>query len=57
MPGDSLWNYQALLQDTTPEVPGRRGRATILRELDLVDARVTVRRDDDLAVAARKTAD
>jgi hypothetical protein len=43
MPGDSLWNYQQVLQDTTPEVPGTRGRATIVHELRVVDATVTVR--------------
>ena len=30
LPGDSLWNYQAVLQDTTPHVPGHRGRATVI---------------------------
>ena len=33
LPGDSLWNYQAVLQDTTPEEPGRRARATVLENL------------------------
>lgn len=56
-PGDSLWNYQAVLQDTTPEVPGQRGRATILESARLVDAVVTVRLPwepaDDVTGAAR----
>lgn len=58
MPGDSLWNYQAVLQDTTtqPE-PDRPGRATILRGLRLVNGDVTVRMPwepaDDLSEAER----
>lgn len=42
LPGDSLWNYQAVLQDTTPDVPGQRGRATIINAMRMVDATVTV---------------
>lgn len=59
MPGDSLWNYQAVLQDTTPpSETDRRGRATILRGLRLVDSEVTVRLPwapaDDLSEAERE---
>ena len=43
LPGDSLWNYQAVLQDTTPKVPGQRGRATVINAMRMVDATVTVR--------------
>lgn len=43
LPGDSLWNYQAVLQDTIPDEPGRRARATVLENLELVEAEVTVR--------------
>lgn len=43
MPGDSLWNYQAVLQDTTPPAEtDRPGRATILRGLRLVESEVTI---------------
>ena len=41
-PGDSLWNYQEVLLDTT-QAPGGAARATILRDVRLVDARITVR--------------
>jgi hypothetical protein len=44
LPGDSLWNYQHVLQDTTTDQqPGRRGRATIIDALEMVDGVVTVR--------------
>lgn len=43
LPGDSLWNYQRIFQDTTPERPGQRPGATLVEDLRLVDAQVTVR--------------
>ena len=42
-PGDSLWNYQELLTDTTPGPADAPGRATIIENARLVDTRVTVR--------------
>lgn len=58
LPGDSLWNYQAVLQDTTPPAEsGGPGRATILRAARLVNTDVTVRIPwepaDDLSEAER----
>lgn len=42
-PGDSLWNYQEVLLDTA-RVPGDGpARATILRNVRLVDAQISVR--------------
>jgi hypothetical protein len=43
LPGDSLWNYQVVLQDSTPEEPGSRGRATIVESMEVYDGVVTVR--------------
>lgn len=58
LPGDSLWNYQEVLQDTAPPQPGRVGRATILNELRLVNSELTVRMewqpDEDLSRAERE---
>jgi hypothetical protein len=43
LPGDSLWNYQKILLDTT-KVPGTTAsRATLIRSARFVDAKVTVR--------------
>jgi hypothetical protein len=57
-PGDTLWNYQAVLADTTPGEPDRVPRATLIERLRLVDARITVRTpwepSDDLAPAERE---
>lgn len=42
-PGDTVWNYQAILQDTVPEEePQPGGGATIIESLQLVDALVNV---------------
>lgn len=43
MPGDSLWNYQAVLADTTPPDPEAPARATLIQNLRLVRADVIVR--------------
>lgn len=58
LPGDSLWNYQAVLQDTTPpDETGRPARATILRAARLVNTDVTVQipwePDEDLSEGER----
>lgn len=57
MPGDTLWNYQAILADTTPEGPSEEARATLIQRLRLVDAEITVRAPwepaDDLSPAER----
>lgn len=57
-PGDTLWNYQAVLADTTPGDPAREPRATLIEKLRLVDAHITVRVPwepaDDLSPAARE---
>lgn len=57
-PGDSLWNYQAILEDTTPSDPSREPRATLIENLRLLNAEVTVRApwepSDDLSPAARE---
>lgn len=58
MPGDSLWNYQAILQDTTRQAGGAPGRATLIESLRLVGADVTVRLpwepDPDLSPVAQR---
>lgn len=58
LPGDSLWNYQRVLQDTTRPPGGEPGRATLIDAIRLVDARVTVRLpwepDPSLGAAARR---
>lgn len=59
LPGDSLWNYQELLQDTAAaDTTGGPARATILRGLRLIDSNVTVRLPwepaEDLSGAARE---
>lgn len=58
MPGDSLWNYQAILQDTTQTTGGGAARATLIESLRLVDADVTVRMpwepDPDLSPAGQR---
>lgn len=43
MPRDSLWNYQAVLADTTPSDTGRVARATLIESIRLVNTVVTVR--------------
>lgn len=57
MPGDSLWNYQAILQDTTRQPGGAPGRATLIQGLRLVSSDITVRLpwepDPSLTPAAR----
>lgn len=57
-PGDTLWNYQAILADTTPRDPTGVPRATLIETLRLVNAEVTVRApwepDEDLAPAERE---
>lgn len=57
-PGDSLWNYQAILADTTPEDPTQESRATLIKSLRLLNAEVTVRAPweprDDLSPAERE---
>jgi len=58
-PGDTVWNYQAILQDTAPpEPPQPGGGATIIESLQLVDARVTIQMEwqpsDDLSPAAQR---
>lgn len=42
MPGDTLWNYQAILADTTAADPAADPRATLIQNLRLVNAEVTV---------------
>lgn len=43
MPGDSLWNYQEILLDTSSTAGQGPPRATIINSARLVDAEVTVR--------------
>lgn len=43
LPGDSLWNYQQILVDTTTTAREGPSRATLLQNARLVDAIVTVR--------------
>src|SRR5690606_25844075 len=58
-PGDSVWNYQAVLQDT-PQAPPDSGRArpTLLHALRMVDGEVTIRLPwepaDDVSDAERQ---
>ena len=42
LPGDSLWNYQAIFSDTTPRDPNRRRieRATVLDSIRMVNGTV-----------------
>lgn len=58
MPGDSLWNYQAILQDTTGQTSGRAARVTLIEHLRLVRSHVTVRLpwlpDERLSPAAQR---
>lgn len=43
LPGDSLWNYQRIFQDTTPERPGQKPGATLIEELYVANSQVAVR--------------
>jgi hypothetical protein len=43
MPGDTLWNFQQILADTTPARPDEAPGATVIEQLRLVSTRVTVR--------------
>lgn len=57
-PGDTLWNYQMILSDTTEGDPSGDPRATLISRLRLVDAEVTVRApwepDEDLSPAEQE---
>lgn len=58
LPGDSLWNYQQVLVDTTRAPSNRPGRATIIDELSVVDGEAMVRLpwepDDALSERAQR---
>lgn len=58
LPGDSLWNYQELLLDTTRTEGAGPGRATLLEELVVIGGDVRVRLpwepDPELGPAARE---
>lgn len=58
LPGDTLWNYQAVLADTTPSDPDSPARATLIKNLRLVRTAVTVRApwepDEDLPADERE---
>lgn len=58
LPTDTLWNYQKILQDTARQTGGRAARATMIEQLRLVSADVTVRLpwepDESLSPAAQR---
>ncbi|MEX2583992.1 MAG: hypothetical protein WD766_11995 [Gemmatimonadota bacterium] len=43
LPGDTLWNYEGILQDPSPAVTPAEARATLIESITVVDADVTVR--------------
>lgn len=63
LPGDTLWNFQQILADTTPGPGPAEPRATLIEELRMVNGEVTVLQPflpeeafEDLALAARDSA-
>jgi hypothetical protein len=58
LPTDTLWNYQKILQDTSQQTGGAARRATLIEQLRLVSADVTVRLpwepDESLSPAAQR---
>lgn len=59
MPGDTLWNYQGILQSPEPDPGPGVGRATFIERMNLVNTLVTMRTpvepDDRLSLEAQES--